>query len=72
MVLFSQNNVSKQHLPGRTKTTKCCIKTALASVLQYSTNETAYREIIYLRPMKLKYCLCDTALKDSVIYKSSL
>ena len=34
MALFSQINVSKQHLPGRTKTTKCCVKTALkASVL---------------------------------------
>ena len=39
---------------------------------QYSTNETAYREIIYLCPKKLKYCLRDTALKDSVIYKSTL
>ena len=43
MVLFSQNNVSKRHLPGRTKIKKCCAKTGFKLVFfQYFTNETAY------------------------------
>ena len=48
MVFFSQNNVSKHHLPGRTKITKCCTKTGFKLVFfQYFTNETAYIEKLF-------------------------